>query len=159
MARSIPPDEAGAAKYFLAIDARMLSFTPRDAGIRELGISVAACTFDKTGQPLQYLQKNSLAKLNEEQFTVASRGITQTFQFSPKPGVARVRLLVRDSASGRIGSVDVPYEEPTKPAPTLMSEPPAPETVICSVINSFWIIATAYRLFQSLTGILRLEAI
>jgi VWFA-related protein len=126
MAKAIPPDEAGAAKYFLAIDARMLSFTPRDAGIRELGISVAACTFDKTGQPLQYLQKNSLAKLNQEQFTIASRGITETFQFSPKPGVARVRLLVRDSASGRIGSVDVPYEEPAKPVPTLMSEPPAP---------------------------------
>jgi VWFA-related protein len=123
MAKSIPPDEAGAAKYFLAIDARMLSFTPRDPGMRELGISVAACTFDKTGQPLQYLQKNSLAKLNEEQFTIASRGITQTFQFLPKPGVARVRLLVRDSASGRIGSVDIPYEEPAKPTPTLLSEP------------------------------------
>jgi VWFA-related protein len=127
MAKPITPDEAGAAKYFLAIDARMLSFTPQEAGIRELGVAVAACTFDKTGQPLQYLQKNSLAKLNAEQFTVASRGITQTFQFSPKPGVARVRLLVRDSASGRIGSVDIPYEEPAKPVPTLMSEPPAPK--------------------------------
>lgn len=124
MAKPIDPDEAGAAKYFLAIDSHMLSFVPQPAGGRELGISVAACTFDKTGQPLQYLQKNSLAKLNEQQFTVASHGITQTFQFSPKPGVARVRLLVRDSASGRIGSVDIPYTEAPKPAPSLMSEPP-----------------------------------
>jgi VWFA-related protein len=126
MAKPIPPDEAGAAKYFLAIDSHMLSFVPQPAGGRELGLSVAACTFDKTGQPLQYLQKNSLAKLNDEQFTVASHGITQTFQFSPKPGVARVRLLVRDFASGRIGSVDIPYTETPKPAPTLMSEPPPP---------------------------------
>ena len=122
MGKEIPPDEAGAAKYFLAIDARMLTFAPAASG-RELAISVGACQFDKTGQPLQYLQKNSLAMLNEQQFAVASRGITQTFQFSPKPGVARVRLLVRDSASGRIGSIDVPYAELTQPAPTLKSEP------------------------------------
>lgn len=121
MAQPIPPDQAGAAKYFLAIDAHMLTFTTA-AGLRELGISVAACTFDKTGQPLQFLQKNSLAKLSDQQFAVASHGITQTFQFTPKPEVARVRLLVRDSVSGRIGSIDIPYAQ----APTLQSEPPAP---------------------------------
>ncbi len=126
MAKPIPPDEAGAAKYFLAIDAHMLSFIPQPAGGRELGISVAACTFDKTGQPLQYVQKNSQAKLNQEQFAAAAHGITQTFQFSPKPGIARVRLLVRDSASGRIGSVDIPYTQTPAPAPSLISEPARP---------------------------------
>jgi VWFA-related protein len=138
MAQSIPADEAGAAKYFLAIDAHMLTFTPAAAGVRELGISVAACTFDKTGQPVQYLQKNSLAKLNDQQFSTASHGITQTFQFTPKPEIARVRLLVRDSVSGRIGSVDIPYapgpaatpaaSPAPKPAsaPTLHPEIPPP---------------------------------
>jgi VWFA-related protein len=126
MAKEIPPDEAGAAKYFLAIDGRMLTFAPSAAGARELAISVGACQFDKTGQPLQYLQKNSLAKLNEQDFAVASHGITQTFQFSPKPGAARVRLLVRDTASGRIGSIDIPHEEQAKPAPTMTAEPAKP---------------------------------
>ncbi len=116
MVRPIPPDQPGAAKYFLAVDPRMLTFTPDDAGNHELAVSVAACTFDKTGQPLQYLQKNSAAKLNEQQYATASHGVTQTFQFAPKPGIARVRLLVRDSASGRIGSVDVPYTEANNPA-------------------------------------------
>ena len=125
MAKEIPPDEAGAAKYFLAIDARIVTFSPAASG-HELAVSVGACQFDKTGQPLQYLQKNSLAKLNDEQFAVASRGITQTFQFSPKAGVSRVRLLVRDTASGRIGSIDIPYEAEAKPAPTPVSEPAKP---------------------------------
>ncbi len=126
MAKAIPPDEPGAAKYFLAIDGRMLTFTQPAAGVHELGVSVGACTFDKTGQPLQYLQKNSLAKLDDQQFPSAAHGITQTFQFSPKPGVARVRLLVRDTASGRIGSVDLPYEEAQKTPPTLSTEPSRP---------------------------------
>jgi VWFA-related protein len=130
MAQSVPPDQAGAAKYFLAIDAHMLTFTPPAAGVRELGISVAACTFDKTGKPLQYLQRNSLSKLNDQQFSAASHGITQTFQFTPKPEIARVRLLVRDSASGRIGSVDIPYAQ--APAPTAA---PAPKSAPAPTLN------------------------
>jgi VWFA-related protein len=122
MAQAIPPDEAGAAKYFLAIDAHMLTFTPPAEGVRELSMSVAACTFDKTGRPLEYMQKNSLAKLNEQQFSTASHGITQTFQFTPKPEIVRVRLLVRDWASGRIGSVDIPYAQPAGAA---QNAPPA----------------------------------
>lgn len=125
MTQAIPPDQPGAAKYFLAIDSRMLTFTQPEAGNHELGMSLAACTFDKTGQPLQYLQKNSVTKFNEQQFAAVSHKIALPFQFTPKPGVARVRLLVRDSVSGRIGSVDIPYEE-THPAPTLLSEPGAP---------------------------------
>jgi VWFA-related protein len=125
MAKAIPPDEPGAAKYFLAVDPHMLTFTPLQAGIRELGISVAACTFDKMGQPMQYLQKNSLAKLNEQQFAATSHAVAQTFQFAPKPGVARVRLLVRDTVSGRIGSVDIPYVD-SNSVPAATSAVPAP---------------------------------
>jgi VWFA-related protein len=126
MVKAITPDEAGAAKYFLAVDSRMLTFTQPEAGNHELGMSIAACTFDKTGQPLQYLQKNSAAKLNEQQFAAASHAITQTFQFAPKSGVARVRLLVRDSVSGRIGSVDIPYAEASDSAPAATPAVPAP---------------------------------
>ena len=125
MTQVIPPDQPGATKYFLAIDSRMLTFTQPEAGTHELGISIAACTFDKTGQPLQYLPTNSVKKLNDQQFATAARRITLPFQFIPKPGVVRVRLLVRDSVSGRIGSVDIPFQE-IPPGPTLRSEPPVP---------------------------------
>jgi VWFA-related protein len=126
MAKAIPPDEAGAAKYFLAIDPRLLTFTGPEAGTRELGISVAACTFDRTGQPLQYLQQNSVTKLNDQQFAVASHAITQTFQFAPKSGIHRVRLAVRDAMSGRIGSVDIPYQEAGPPMSATAPVVPAP---------------------------------
>jgi hypothetical protein len=74
---------------------------------------------------MQYLQKNSLAKLNEQQFAATSHAVAQTFQFAPKAEVARVRLLVRDSVSGRIGSVDIPYVG-TPVAPPVLQEVPAP---------------------------------
>ena len=109
MAKAIPPDEAGATKYFLAVDSRMLTFNAPEAGAHELKMSVAVCTFDQTGKPLQYLQKNSVTKLNDQQFAAASHAVAQTFQFAPKAGTKRVRLAVRDSASGRIGSVDISY--------------------------------------------------
>jgi VWFA-related protein len=116
MAKAIPADQPSEAKYFLAIESDLLTFTSQEAGTHELGISIAVCTFDPTGHPLQFLQKNSLTKMNEQEFTAAAHGITQTFQFAPNPGATRVRLLVRDSVSGRLGSVDVPYSSVAVPA-------------------------------------------
>ena len=126
MAKAIPPDEAGAAKYFLAVDPHMLTFSAAEPGTRELGMSVALGTFDQTGQPLQYLQKNSMTKLNDQQLAAASHAVTQTFQFAPKPGIKRVRLAVLDSVSGRIWSVDIRYEEANNPEPAPALGPPSP---------------------------------
>jgi VWFA-related protein len=116
MIRVLPPDQPGAAKYFLAIDPKVLTFGTPSTGEHVLDTTLAACTFDKTGKPMQYYTKASRASLNEEQFATASHGVTETFQFMPQPGTARVRLLVRDSASGRIGSVDIPYGEAVAPS-------------------------------------------
>jgi hypothetical protein len=75
---------------------------------------------------VQYLQKNSVTKLNDQQFAVASHAITQTFQFAPKSGIHRVRLAVRDAMSGRIGSVDIPYQEAGPPGSAAAPVVPAP---------------------------------
>lgn len=109
--RVLPPDQPGAAKYFFAIDPHMLTFGAAEAGEHILDTTLAACTFDKTGKAMQYFHKTSQAKLDEQQFATASHGVTETFQIAPQPGTVRVRLLVRDSASGHIGSVDIPYAE------------------------------------------------
>ena len=124
MARVMPPDQPGAAKYFLAIDQHLLTFTPAEAGEHTLGLTIAACTFDKTGKAMQYYHRTSDTKLNQEQFATASHGVTETFQIVPQPGTVRVRLLVRDSVSGRIGSVDIPYGEPVHRAPVPASAAP-----------------------------------
>ncbi len=125
VARQIPPDQAGQVKYFMAIDARMITFAAVDETSHEVRLSLAVCTFDRTGKPLQYLQDKREQKFNEKEFAaVKTRGVAHAIQFAAKPGTARVRLLVRDSFSSSLGSVDIPYAEiavanvgqPTAPA-------------------------------------------
>jgi hypothetical protein len=38
--------------------------------------------------------------------------IQHMIQFAPNPGTARIRLVVRDGPTGRLGSVNVPYAAP-----------------------------------------------
>lgn len=135
MAESIPPDDPNQVKYFLAIDPRFLSFVSMKDG-RRLSIMVAACSLNKDGTPLQYLQQPTDMNLTDQQYSalMAQHGFTRTFTFTPAPGTARVRLLVRDNDSGRTGSVDIPYRsvpvaDAVQPAPSLRNsaDPPTPK--------------------------------
>jgi len=111
VARALPPDKPGLAKYYLAIGSRMLTFSAGDGGSHELRMDVAVCSFDKAGKPLQYLQDNGDQKLGEKEYAamISSHAVPHVIQFSAKEGIARVRLVVRDSATGQMGSIDVPY--------------------------------------------------
>src|SRR5260370_10425388 len=55
----------------------------------------------------------------EYRATLAS-GVTHTLSLAPKPETARIRLLVCDTATGMIGSVDLPYSR--EAAPTIQAE-------------------------------------
>lgn len=116
LAQSVPPDDPTQVKYFLAMDPAGLSFVPAEGG-RKLSILVAACSLNKDGNPIQFLQQPTDAVLTDQQYStiVAQHGFTRTIGFVPAAGVARVRLLVRDNASGKIGSVDIPFRS-TPPA-------------------------------------------
>jgi hypothetical protein len=87
-----------------------------------LHLEVALCTFDKHGQPLQYQEQDSDQKLTDKEYglVMGQHAMPQTVSLVPKPDTARSRLLVRDAASGLMGSVDVPYSE------TASTPPPAP---------------------------------
>ena len=135
MAESVTSDDPKQVKYFLAIDPRFLSFTPTTNG-RKLSIIVAACSLDKDGTPIQYLQQPTDMSLTDQDYNavVGQHGFTRTLAFAPAPGTARVRLLVRDNDTGKTGSVDIPYRgapvaDAGHPAPTLRnkSDPPAPK--------------------------------
>jgi VWFA-related protein len=125
MARSLPTDQPDLAKFFLAIDTRALTFPPSEDGGHNLSITVAACSFDKTGKPLQYSQENVALKLTSPQFDSinAHHGVTHVLAIQPKPDTARVRLLVRDGFSGLMGSVEVPYESAAKTPATPAAAP------------------------------------
>src|SRR2546425_3933146 len=109
-ASALPPDQPGQAKYFLVIDPNALSFGPSEGGVRNVQIELATCMFNARGLPLQYNRQSIGQKLTETEYeSVKTRGISHTISFVPKPETARVRLLVCDSRTGMIGSVDLPY--------------------------------------------------
>jgi VWFA-related protein len=108
VARAMPPDQPTQAKYFMNIDAHMLTFAAAEDGNRQLRMDVAICSFDRSGKALQYFQEKVDQKFSQKEYS-SLRGVPHAIEFAPKEGTARVRLVVRDSASGQMGSVDVPY--------------------------------------------------
>ncbi len=115
VAQALAPDKPGLAKYYLNVDARMLTFSAADDGKRDLKMDVAICSFDRSGKALQYFQERVDKKFDEKDYA-NQRGVPHAIEFAPVEGTARVRLVVRDSASGQIGSLNVPYTVPANPA-------------------------------------------
>jgi VWFA-related protein len=133
VAKALPADQPGQAKYFLVINARSVAFQPTEGGGQSLRLAVSTCSFDKTGKPLQYVQRNIAAKFTSQQYDaiMARHGLTQAVILDSKPEMTRVRLLVRDFTSGLLGSVEVPYSGPAKASPSL----PAPALPASPVPN------------------------
>jgi VWFA-related protein len=129
-AKAVPADQSGQAKYFLAIDPNALSFSLPESGVRALHLELGVCMFNAHGLPLQYFRQSVEQKFNDSEYkaTIGS-GITHTISLVPKPETARVRLLVCDTATGMIGSVDIPYSTLTTAPPGLRAEnkPTAPD--------------------------------
>jgi VWFA-related protein len=131
VAKAIPSDQPTQAKYFMAIEPKSLTFAPADGGGRSLRMDVGICTFGPKGKALQYFADHSEQKLADQEYaSTISHAIPHVMQFAPAPGVTRVRLVVRDSGSGRMGSVDIPYVAAAAPPPAAprIDTNPAPPT-------------------------------
>ena len=122
-AKPVPSDRPGQAKYFLAIDPNALSFGSPEGGVRTLHLELSACMFNVHGSPLQYFRQSVDQKFNESEYqSTIAIGVTHTMSIVPKPETARVRLLVCDTATGMIGSVDIPYSSEGTSGTTLEAE-------------------------------------
>src|SRR5260370_2144084 len=109
-ASALPPDQPGQTKYFLVIDPNALSFGQPEGGVRSVQIELATCMFNARGLPLQYNRQSIGQKFTETEYqSMKAHGISHTISFVPKAETARVRLLVCDTRTGMIGSVDLPY--------------------------------------------------
>jgi VWFA-related protein len=123
-ASALPPDQPGQTKYFLVIDPSALSFGPAEGGVRNVQIELATCMFNARGLPLQYNRQSIGQKLSETEYqSIKAHGVSHTISFAPKPETARVRLLVCDTRTGMIGSVDLPY--PAQVISTAAAKPEA----------------------------------
>jgi VWFA-related protein len=109
-ASALPPDQPGQTKYFLVIDPNAVSFGVADGGEQNVQIELATCMFNARGLPLQYNRQSLGQKFTETEYqSIKAHGISHTISFVPKPETARIRLLVCDTRTGMIGSVDLPY--------------------------------------------------
>jgi VWFA-related protein len=112
-ASALPPDQPGQTKYFILVDPNALSFVPSEGGVRTMQMELATCMFNARGLPLQYNRQTIGEKFTETEYQAATaKGISHTISFVAKPETARVRLLVCDTRTGMVGSVDLPYPAP-----------------------------------------------
>jgi VWFA-related protein len=130
VARQIPAEQKGKAKFYMGIHPAMLTFTPQSDGSRELVLKIGVCGFDKSGEPLQFMEQAIDSKLTDKQFAgiQAQHGVPDTIVLDPAPGVATVRLLVQDVETGKMGSVNLPYTEMVASASTTATPTPAAQT-------------------------------
>jgi hypothetical protein len=107
-ARSVPADAPDALRFRLKIDSSMVTLAPGNGGERELHLRIAACTFDKTGNPLQFMTDTVDRKFNpDETQSLAAQGLPHDVQVSgPRP--AAVRIAVMDMPTGNIGTLRTP---------------------------------------------------
>jgi VWFA-related protein len=102
--------EAGGEEAFLLkawIDPSVLSLAA-EQGIRRGAIEIGVAERTATGLYQNSMETGQIA-LNGEQWGLAVRhGIPYQRRWKPMEGVATVRVVVRDKATGNYGSVDVP---------------------------------------------------
>ena len=118
--KQYPAEKSGEEKFSTVIYPTTLTFAPQADGSRKLALEYAVCSFDKTGKPLRFLHQDFEAELTEKQYNQvqSQHGFPHTMEFPVMPGAAKLRLLVKDMASGQMGSVNPPYSELIAASPT-----------------------------------------
>ncbi len=106
---------AGTVKYELAMDGNRLMADSMESNRSRLRLHLdfAVCTFDAQGKPLQHVQYPTQHGVSLEEFESIRRdGLRRLVDFEPAAGTRTLRWVVRDSLTGDLGSVDLPYQAP-----------------------------------------------
>jgi VWFA-related protein len=100
------------AMFALAVDGKLLTADALEdnrARLR-LHLDFGVCAIDGQGRALRHVQYPTQQEVSVEEFkTVQRSGVRRLLEFQPAEGTKLVRWVVRDSLSGRLGSVDLPY--------------------------------------------------
>jgi VWFA-related protein len=120
VARQFPePDKV---RYFIALEPGTITFAPEADGTEHVRLKVGLCSFDKSGKPLRLLQDTIDEKLSDKQFAEVQslHGFARVVSLVPTPQISLVRVLIKDMPTGRMGSVNIPYND----APTASAKNP-----------------------------------
>jgi VWFA-related protein len=117
-AKRLPGESAEQLKFYLMANLSALTLAPTNDGGHELNVTVAACTFDKEGSPVQMMTEAVNRKLDAQayQTLTAAGGFAHVLSI-PGPKPAAVRLIVRDIPSGRLGSVHIKVDDTLTASP------------------------------------------
>jgi VWFA-related protein len=130
--RPISSNNGEQAKYSLLLDGKSLSpdFSSDNGRHVNLHLDYAVCAFDAAGNPIQYLQQHADRNLTETQYESAKQnGLSHLLEFAVPQGAIQLRLLVRDSLGGDLGSVDLKY-------PGTIADAAPPDQAAISIIFS-----------------------
>lgn len=107
-AKSLTPDSPDRLKFYLTMRASDLTIAPTTAGGHDVNIVVAVCTFDEKGWPVHLMSDAIHRTLDQGEFqTLEAQGALPHMLSIPGPRPTSVRLLVKDVASGRLGSIHI----------------------------------------------------
>jgi hypothetical protein len=114
-AKVVPSNSPGTTKYAVVIDPNALTPITSPTGVYQLALQVGACTFDKTGRPLMFRQMPLERRLTPAEYAVArnQHGLLIAFTSPQELGAAGVRLVITDTVSGRLGSVNLSFPQPS----------------------------------------------
>jgi VWFA-related protein len=112
-AKSLPSDSPDGLKFNLGIDASTLTFTPTENGGSELNMQIAVCTFDRKGNPGEFVRTSFKRKMTEREMQRAAASGLQDIAAVPGPKPDSLRLAVMDVPSGRIGSLRIQMDPVT----------------------------------------------
>ena len=111
-ARKVAEGHDGRLEFGLDIDPSNLTFSPMPNGTQQLNVEVGVCTFDKHGWSQKLVGYPIEANLNATAYnTLIHGGHLSDSIVLPGPRPAGVRVLVKDIASGRLGSIYIPTGE------------------------------------------------
>jgi VWFA-related protein len=100
-------------KFALAVDGKLLTadVSENNRARLHLHLDFGVCAINERGIPLRHVQYPTQQEMSVEEFkTIQRSGVRRLLEFQPAEGTKLVRWVVRDSLSGRLGSVDLPYQ-------------------------------------------------
>lgn len=93
-------------KFSVFVDASSLTFAPTNDGGHNLDVTVGVCTYNEKGWPMKLMNYPTRRSLTAAQYDLLlSTGSVSEIITVPGPKPAAVRLLVKDVASRRLGSI------------------------------------------------------
>jgi hypothetical protein len=116
------------AQFRLYVDPRSLSWTPLENGDRHAMLTLAIGSYPAQGAALSnQIKQFEALQTKADQSSATPKAVVLSVPFQVPPGSARLRFVLRDTTSGRLGSFDLPTARINGFSVPSPATPPSPE--------------------------------